>query len=225
MPTHQDRSVLACQVRVTSRAARGSFFQPLSGSTGVFQLTAAWPLAYPDAVERYVLVGRSTTRQLTRILEARAEARALQPAKIRTSVTQAAGSQRQPGPAIHISTRFVERQNLTIADGHETLLRPDDGFSRRLRCMSTPFASISLHYNFARQHSAHRLSHTRAPRITRPASLGGRGESWSWLRNGRCSQLDEGAASSLPLLSRALAHEPVMIDPEWLRWRLPQFVS
>jgi len=54
----------------------------------------------------------------------------------------------------HISTSFVERQNLTMRMGMRRFIRRTNGFSKKVRNHACAVALHFLHYNFARPHMA-----------------------------------------------------------------------
>lgn len=83
------------------------------------------------------------------------------------TLTKVSGS---PDPA-HISTSYVERQNLTIRMSMRRFTRLTNGFSRKVENLA---AAVSLHfmfYNFARPHATLTKATNRVP--TTPAMAAG----------------------------------------------------
>lgn len=62
-----------------------------------------------------------------------------------------------PDPA-HISTSFVERQNLTMRMGMRRFTRLTNAFSKKIENHEAAVALYALHYNFARIHSSLRVT-------------------------------------------------------------------
>ena len=62
-----------------------------------------------------------------------------------------------PDPA-HISTSFVERQNLTMRMGMRRFTRLTNGFSKKLENLGHSIALHFMHYNFVRRHQTLRVS-------------------------------------------------------------------
>jgi IS1 family transposase len=146
------------------RAAREFLFNLSLRIDGRFQLTTDGHSAYPDAVER-VFGQEIDYATLTKIFGsegAEAEKR-YSPAKIVGS--QAAVLKGSPDRH-HISTSYVERQNLTMRMGMRRFTRLTNGFSKKVEMHEHAIALHFMHYNFARQHSAHRLSPAQAAGIT-----------------------------------------------------------
>jgi IS1 family transposase len=63
----------------------------------------------------------------------------------------------QPDPK-HISTSFVERQNLTMRMGMRRFTRLTNGFSKKVQNHTAMVAIHFMHYNFARIHKTLRLT-------------------------------------------------------------------
>lgn len=61
--------------------------------------------------------------------------------------------QGDPNP-VHISTSFVERQNLTMRMGMRRFTRLTNGFSRKLENHAAAVSLHFMHYNFARPHKS-----------------------------------------------------------------------
>jgi len=60
----------------------------------------------------------------------------------------------------HISTSFVERQNLTMRMAMRRFTRLTNGFSKKLENHAAAVALHFLHYNFARVHKTLRVTPT-----------------------------------------------------------------
>ena len=58
----------------------------------------------------------------------------------------------------HISTSFVERQNLTMRMAMRRFTRLTNGFSKKLQNHEHAIALHSMHYNFARVHQTLRVT-------------------------------------------------------------------
>src|ERR1700733_14387084 len=70
-----------------------------------------------------------------------------------------------PDPA-HVSTSFVERQNLTIRMQMRRFTRLTNAFSNRLANLKAACALHFAHYNFVRVHSSLRVTHAMAAGIS-----------------------------------------------------------
>jgi IS1 family transposase len=66
----------------------------------------------------------------------------------------------------HISTSYVERQNLTMRMSMRRFTRLTNGFSKKLANHKHALAIHYMYYNFARVHQAHRLSPAMAAGVT-----------------------------------------------------------
>ncbi len=85
------------------------------------------------------------------------------PAQTRYSPAACTGAQQQritgnPDPA-HISTRYVERQNLTMRMSMRRFTRLTDGFSKKVDNHRAAVALHFMHHNFARIHATRDASH------------------------------------------------------------------
>jgi hypothetical protein len=58
----------------------------------------------------------------------------------------------------HISTSYVERQNLTMRMGMRRFTRLTNGFSKKLENHAAAVALHYMHYNFARVHKTLRVT-------------------------------------------------------------------
>lgn len=58
----------------------------------------------------------------------------------------------------HISTSYIERQNLTMRMSMRRFTRPTNGFSKKLENHSAAVALHHVHYNFARIHRTLRVA-------------------------------------------------------------------
>ena len=63
----------------------------------------------------------------------------------------------RPDPK-HISTSFVERQNLTMRMSMRRFTRLTNGFSKKIENHSAAVAIHIMHYNFARIHKTLRIT-------------------------------------------------------------------
>ena len=63
----------------------------------------------------------------------------------------------RPDPK-HISTSFVERQNLTMRMGMRRFTRLTNGFSKKIQNRAAMVAIHFMHYNFARVHKTLRIT-------------------------------------------------------------------
>jgi IS1 family transposase len=77
------------------------------------------------------------------------------PAKIMSSTTEVIRG--NPDPR-HISTSYVERQNLTMRMGMRRFTRLTNGFSKKLENHAAAVALHYMHYNFARVHKTLRVT-------------------------------------------------------------------
>jgi hypothetical protein len=77
------------------------------------------------------------------------------PAKILSSTTEVIKG--NPNPK-HISTSFVERQNLTMRMGMRRFTRLTNGFSKKVANHEAAVALHYMHYNFCRVHQTLRVT-------------------------------------------------------------------
>ena len=71
--------------------------------------------------------------------------------------TQVVGIGGNPDP-MHISTSFVERQNLTMRMGMRRFTRLTNGFSKKVENLEHAVALHFMHYNFCRIHQTLRVT-------------------------------------------------------------------
>lgn len=76
----------------------------------------------------------------------------------------------KPDPA-HISTSFVERQNLTMRMSMRRFTRLTNGFSKKIENLTAAVALHFMHYNFVRPHQT--LTKANGGRITTPTMAAG----------------------------------------------------
>src|SRR5439155_11895554 len=136
-------------------AARSFLFDLSLRVQGRFQLTTDAHSAYPDSVER--VFGREIDyATLMKIYGADPEA------ETRYSPGRCLGIDRHvragdPDPK-HISTSYVERQNLTMRMGIRRFTRLTNAFSKKLENHEAAIALHFMHYNFCRIHSTLRVT-------------------------------------------------------------------
>jgi IS1 family transposase len=70
------------------------------------------------------------------------------------------------GEPLHISTSYVERQNLTLRMASKRFARLSNGFSKKLDCHLAAVALYVAHYNLCRTHEALRMTPAMALGIT-----------------------------------------------------------
>jgi IS1 family transposase len=127
------------------------------------QMTTDGHKAYLDAVEG-VFGGDVDYAQLVKLYGAPPEA------EKRYSPAVCIGARKRrvegdPDPK-HISTSYVERQNLTMRMAMRRFTRLTNAFTKKLENHCHALALYFVWYNFCRQHSAHKLSPAMAAGIT-----------------------------------------------------------
>ncbi|HSQ60783.1 MAG TPA: IS1 family transposase, partial [Acidobacteriota bacterium] len=58
----------------------------------------------------------------------------------------------------HVSTSYVERQNLTMRMGMRRMTRLTNGFSKKVQNLEAAVSLHFMHYNFCRIHSSLRVT-------------------------------------------------------------------
>src|SRR6266446_6133467 len=66
----------------------------------------------------------------------------------------------------HVSTSYVERQNLTMRMGMRRFTRPTNGFSKKAQNHAAMVAIHFMYYNFARIHKTLRVTPAMAAGLT-----------------------------------------------------------
>jgi len=84
--------------------------------------------------------------------------------------TRTAVIEGKPDPE-HISTSFIERQNLTMRMGMRRFTRLTNGFSKKVENLTAAVALHFMHYNFVRPHQT--LTKANGGHITTPAMAAG----------------------------------------------------
>ena len=78
---------------------------------------------------------------------------------------QAYKGHRQSRPK-HVSTSYVERQNLNIRMGNRRMIRLKNGFSKKAANRAHMMAIYLMHYNFVRIHQTLKVTPAMAARVT-----------------------------------------------------------
>ena len=66
----------------------------------------------------------------------------------------------------HISTSFVERQNLSVRMGNRRFTRLTNGFSKKIENHEHALAIYYMHYNFGRIHKTRRVTPAMEAKVT-----------------------------------------------------------
>ena len=135
---------------------------------GKFQLTTDGARFYEEAA-RDAFGGMIDYAQLHKLYGAAADAetRYSPPTCVGTETHVIQG---KPDPE-HISTSYVERQNLTMRMGMRRFTRLTNAFSKKVRNLSCAVALHFMHYNFVRPHTT--LSKAANGKPTTPAMAAG----------------------------------------------------
>lgn len=127
------------------------------------QITSDGWQAYPEAVE--LAFGEDVDfAQLVKLYSGEySDKRRYSPPKIRGILSKIING--IPNPK-HISTSFVERQNLTMRMSIRRFTRLTNAFSKKLENLEAAVALHFMHYNFMRRHRSLRVTPAMAAKIT-----------------------------------------------------------
>ena len=143
-------------------------YQRLTGN-GRIQLTTDGFYAYLDAVEQ-TFGAEIDYAQLVKIYAAiGAGPGRYSPPRVAETVSTVIQGDPDPG---HISTSYVERQNLTMRMAMRRFTRLTNAFSKKLANLKAALALHFAHYNFMRVH--------RTLRVTPAMEAGITGHIWTW---------------------------------------------
>lgn len=136
---------------------------------GRIQLTSDGWMAYPDAVDM-AFGGDVDFAQLIKVYTGgNADKGRYSPSPLKGVLSKIFNG--TPNPK-HISTSYVERQNLTMRMQMRRFTRLTNAFSKKLDNLKSAVALHFAHYNFMRIHRSLRYTHAMAAGIT--------GHIWKW---------------------------------------------
>lgn len=132
----------------TSEDAREFMFDLAGRVTNIAQLTTDGFIGYPDAV-REAFGDEVNYAQLIKVYHA-------QKGEIRYSPAECVGCRKEyvigAADQAHISTSYIERQNLTMRMGMRRFTRLTNAFSKKVENLEHAVALHFAHYNFCRTH-------------------------------------------------------------------------
>lgn len=130
---------------------------------GRFQITSDGFAAYAAAIERS-FEGHVDYAQIVKIFGSPTDG------EKRYSPAECIGCERKvvtgyPDPK-HISTSYIERQNLSLRMGNRRFTRLTNAFSKKIENHTAALAIFYMHYNFVRIHSSLRVTPAMAAGVT-----------------------------------------------------------